>query len=82
MPVHKEPGNQVFAGTINKNGTFTFRATRVGADTVLARIINMVEEAQAGKPPIQQLAAVRPGRRLEEGVESGAAHQLHGGDRP
>ena len=56
IPVEVGSGSEVVGGTINKNGTFTFRATRVGADTVLARIINMVEEAQAGKPPIQQLA--------------------------
>ena len=56
IPVEVTSGSEVVGGTINKNGTFTFRATRVGADTVLARIINMVEEAQAGKPPIQQLA--------------------------
>ena len=56
IPVEVNSGSEVVGGTINKNGTFTFRATRVGADTVLARIINMVEEAQAGKPPIQQLA--------------------------
>ena len=56
MPVEVSAGAEVVGGTINKTGTFTFRATRVGADTVLARIIGMVEEAQAGKPPIQQLA--------------------------
>jgi Cu+-exporting ATPase len=56
IPVEVISGSEIVGGTINKNGTFTFRATRVGADTVLARIINMVEEAQAGKPPIQQLA--------------------------
>jgi Cu+-exporting ATPase len=56
IPVEVGSGSEVVGGTINKNGTFTFRATRVGADTVLARIISMVEEAQAGKPPIQQLA--------------------------
>ena len=56
IPVEVMSGSEVVGGTINKNGTFSFRATRVGADTLLARIINMVEEAQAGKPPIQQLA--------------------------
>ncbi len=56
IPVEVTSGSEVVGGTINKNGTFSFRATRVGADTVLARIINMVEEAQAGKPPIQLLA--------------------------
>ena len=56
IPVEVTSGSEVVGGTINNNGTFTFHATRVGADTVLARIITMVEEAQAGKPPIQQLA--------------------------
>jgi Cu+-exporting ATPase len=60
IPVEVISGSEIVGGTINKNGTFTFRATRVGADTVLARIINMVEEAQAGKPPIQQLADRHP----------------------
>ena len=56
IPVEVTEGSEVVGGTINKNGTFSFRATRVGADTVLARIIDLVEEAQAGKPPIQELA--------------------------
>jgi len=56
VPVTKGPNDEVVGGTVNKTGAFTFRATRVGADTVLARIIKMVEDAQASKPPIQQLA--------------------------
>ena len=56
IPVEVNGGSEVVGGTINKTGAFTFRATRVGADTVLAQIIRLVEEAQAGKPPIQQLA--------------------------
>ncbi|ROR34784.1 heavy metal translocating P-type ATPase [Inmirania thermothiophila] len=56
VPVAKGPGDTVVGGTVNKTGSFTFRAERVGADTVLAQIIRMVEEAQAAKPPIQQLA--------------------------
>ena len=55
-PVAVEPGSQVVGGTINKTGSFTFGATRVGADTVLAQIIAMVEQAQSGKPPIQRVA--------------------------
>jgi Cu+-exporting ATPase len=56
IPVEKVAGSEVVGGTVNKTGAFAFRATRVGADTVLAQIIRMVEEAQAGKPPIQRLA--------------------------
>lgn len=56
LPVEKQSGDEVIAGTVNQTGAFRFRAARVGADTVLAQIIRMVEQAQAGKPPIQQLA--------------------------
>jgi len=56
VPVSKGPDDEVVGGTVNGNGAFTFSATRVGADTVLSRIIKMVEDAQASKPPIQQLA--------------------------
>ena len=56
MPVHKKPGHTVIGSTVNKFGTFTFKATKVGKDTVLAQIIKMVEEAQGSKAPIQRLA--------------------------
>jgi len=56
MPVAKENGQKVFAATMNKTGSFTMRATGVGADTMLAHIIRMVEEAQGSKAPIQRLA--------------------------
>ncbi|TDX31663.1 Cu+-exporting ATPase [Modicisalibacter xianhensis] len=56
VPVLKQKDNEVVGGTINKNGALTFRATRVGADTVLSQIVKMVESAQAEKPPIQKLA--------------------------
>jgi Cu+-exporting ATPase len=56
MPVDKRPGDEVIAGTINKTGAFRFRATRVGADTSLAQIIKLVEDAQTTKAPIQALA--------------------------
>lgn len=55
-PVEKKAGDEVVGGTINGRGGFRFRATRVGEDTVLARIVRMVEEAQQSKPPIQRLA--------------------------
>ena len=56
MPVVKETGAEVFAATINRTGSFTFRATRIGAETALAQIIRLVEEAQGSKAPIQRLA--------------------------
>ncbi|MFJ1311893.1 heavy metal translocating P-type ATPase [Agrobacterium sp. P15N1-A] len=55
MPVGKKPNDTVVGATINKTGSFSFRATRVGRDTVLAQIIQMVERAQAAKLPIQAL---------------------------
>ena len=56
MPVKKKIGDGVVAGTINTTGSFTFRATKVGSETLLAHIIKMVEEAQGSKAPIQALA--------------------------
>jgi P-type Cu+ transporter len=55
LPVEKSVGDEVVGGTINGSGAFTFRATRVGAETLLARIVRMVEQAQAAKLPIQAL---------------------------
>lgn len=56
MPVEKGPGDGVTGATLNRSGALTIRATRVGSDTALARIVRMVQEAQASKPPIQRLA--------------------------
>ena len=56
MPVGKTPGDEVSAGTINKTGSVQFRATRVGRETALARIIAMVKRAQNSKLPIGRLA--------------------------
>lgn len=56
IPVEKNPGDTVSAATINRTGTFTFRATRVGGDTSLAKIIKLVEDANATKAPIARLA--------------------------
>jgi Cu+-exporting ATPase len=52
LPVEKQPGSPVVGASLNKNGTMTLRATRVGADTVIARVIALVEEAQGSKAPI------------------------------
>ncbi|QDZ39047.1 copper-translocating P-type ATPase [Euhalothece natronophila Z-M001] len=56
MPVQKQAGDEVVGATINKTGSFQFRATRVGKDTVLAQIVHLVQEAQGSKAPIQNLA--------------------------
>jgi Cu+-exporting ATPase len=56
IPVTKEPGDTVIGATINATGAFRFRATNVGADTVLAHIIRLVREAQTSKAPIQRVA--------------------------
>src|SRR5690606_31071359 len=56
IPVDKQPGDEVIGATINKHGTLTFRATKVGKETALAQIIRVVEEAQGAKAPIQRLA--------------------------
>jgi Cu2+-exporting ATPase/Cu+-exporting ATPase len=56
MPVEKHPGETVAAGTMNTDGAFKFRATKVGADTLLAHIIQMVRDAQDSKAPVQALA--------------------------
>ncbi|MCX6715972.1 MAG: heavy metal translocating P-type ATPase [Candidatus Taylorbacteria bacterium] len=56
MPSEKKAGDTVIAGTINTTGSFMFRTTKVGSETLLAHIIKMVEEAQSSKAPIQALA--------------------------
>jgi len=56
FPVSKGPGDAVFGATINGNGSFRFRATKVGADTVLRQIVRLVREAQGSKAPIKRLA--------------------------
>lgn len=56
IPVEKVAGDTVNAATVNRTGSFTFRATRVGADTSLAKIIQLVEDANATKAPIARLA--------------------------
>jgi Cu2+-exporting ATPase/Cu+-exporting ATPase len=56
MPVQKKIGDNVVSGTMNTSGSFTFKATKVGSETLLAQIIKMVEDAQGSKAPIQALA--------------------------
>jgi Cu+-exporting ATPase len=56
IPVVKQPGNPVIGATLNRNGALRFRVERVGADTVLSRIIRLVQQAQGTRAPIQRLA--------------------------
>lgn len=56
MPVEKQAGAEVIGATLNKTGAFKFRATKVGRDTALAQIIKFVQDAQASKAPLQQMA--------------------------
>ena len=56
LPAEKAPESSVFAGTVNRTGSFVFRAARVGSETTLARIIQLVAEAQGSRAPIQRLA--------------------------
>lgn len=56
IPVEKKEGDRITGGTVNGTGAFTFRATAVGADTALSRIVQMVQNAQASKAPAQRLA--------------------------
>ena len=55
VPMHKQSGEKVFAGTINQKGTFRFIADKIGSDTMLAQIIRMVQDAQGSKTPVQKL---------------------------
>ncbi|MCL2460654.1 MAG: heavy metal translocating P-type ATPase, partial [Euryarchaeota archaeon] len=61
MPVNKTVGDAVFAASLNKNGTITFRATKIGSETALAQIIKLVEDAQASKAPIARMADIVAG---------------------
>jgi Cu+-exporting ATPase len=61
IPSHKTKGDPVIGGTINKTGSFRFKATRVGGETMLAQIIRLVEDAQGSKAPIQRLADIVAG---------------------
>ncbi len=61
LPVEKQPGQEVFGATINRTGSFRFRATKVGRDTALQQIVRLVQEAQGSKAPIARLADVISG---------------------
>jgi Cu+-exporting ATPase len=61
LPVEKSAGMKVYGATLNRTGAFTFRATKVGKDTVLQQIVKLVQDAQGGKAPIARLADVISG---------------------
>src|SRR5207302_728675 len=61
LPVEKGSGSKVIGATVNNSGTLVIRATRVGSETVLARIVQMVSQAQRSRAPIQRLADVASG---------------------
>ncbi|MEG2117310.1 MAG: heavy metal translocating P-type ATPase, partial [Clostridia bacterium] len=61
MPIDKTVGDKVFSGSINKNGSLNFRATKVGGETALAQIVKLVEDAQGSKAPIAKIADVVAG---------------------
>lgn len=61
MPVEKKAGDKVYAASINKNGMIKFRAVKIGADTALAQIIKLVEDAQGSKAPIARMADIAAG---------------------
>lgn len=67
VPVEKSAEAQVVGGTVNGTGALTFRATKVGGDTMLAQIIRMVEDAQGAKLPIQDLVRARRADPFEVG---------------
>ncbi len=73
IPVSKSKGEKVVGGSVNLTGAVQFRATKVGADTVLAQIIKMVETAQNSKAPGQRIADVWAGRLVLVAVGSGVA---------
>lgn len=56
LPVYKQVGDKVYCGTLNRTGVLKYRATGIGADTVLGQIVRLVEDAQGSRPPIQRLA--------------------------
>ncbi|MCE9565874.1 MAG: cadmium-translocating P-type ATPase [Planctomycetes bacterium] len=61
LPVEKKPGDEVFGATLNKTGSFSFKATKVGRDTALQQIVKLVQDAQGSKAPIARLADVISG---------------------
>src|SRR6059058_182293 len=61
LPVEKAPGDEVFGATINRTGSFRFRATKVGKDTALQQIVRLVQDAQGQKAPIARMADVISG---------------------
>jgi Cu+-exporting ATPase len=84
LPAEKHPGEMVLSGSLNQSGAFVFRATRVGADTMLRRIQKLVEEAQGSKAPVARLADLVAGKFtlgvLAIALATFAAWMVLGGD--
>src|SRR4051812_50133852 len=76
-PVEKVVGSKVIGATVNSSGTLIVRATRVGSETVLARIVQMVSQAQRSRAPIQRLADVASGYFVPAGL-GGAPRTIWG----
>ena len=74
MPVEKRPGAAVFAGTINRSGSFRFEAKKVGRGTVLQQMIEMVKQAQGSRAPVARLADVVSGYFTVGSADGGARH--------
>ena len=73
LPVDKRPGDEVTGGSINRSGSVRFRATKIGAETALAQIVRLVEQAQSSKAPGQRLADTAAGYLVVLAVSAGLA---------
>ena len=81
MPVTKEPGAKLIAGSLNQTGSFVMRAEKVGRDTMLAQIVQMVAQAQRSRAPIQRLADRVSGWFVPAVIAVGAARVRRLGHR-
>ena len=79
LPVEKQPGAKVIGGTLNGRGSFVMRAEKVGDETMLARIVQMVAEAQRSRAPIQRLADRSPAGSCRRWSRSPRSRSLPGG---
>jgi Cu+-exporting ATPase len=82
MPVEKKPGDRVTGGTVNATGGFVLRAEKIGADTMLARIVNMVANAQRSRASIQGLADKVAGNRERAFIDAAKTEAMNQTVRP